>query len=154
MTLVNVFHLPVTSLKNRNAAKHGTLFTVDHVEVAPNIIIPRMKRTHAVLFAHTSSRDERTHAFTPYSALNAFSAYALRSDVITSTNHRSRCSRCSKATRINHKRARHVRDYASLRSRRELTEHVDLGSFSSKKQSRQRERRKETDSQEARSHTT
>lgn len=87
MTLVNVFHLPVTPFKNRNAAEHGTLFTVDHVKTAPNIIIPWMKRSRAraVIRTYFHPTNERTHDFTPYSALNsAFSAYASRSDVITS----------------------------------------------------------------------
>lgn len=65
VTLVNVFHLPVTALKNRNAAEHGiftnSLFTLDHVKTAPNIIVPWAKRSRAraPLFAHTSIRRAR-----------------------------------------------------------------------------------------------
>lgn len=109
MTLVNVFHLPVTPFKNRNAAKHGTLVTVDHVKTAPNIIIPWIKRSRAraAIRTYFHPTHKRTHDFTPYSALNlAFSAYASRSDVITATNHRSRCSRCSRTTRMNHEHVR------------------------------------------------
>lgn len=40
MTLVNVFHLPVTPFKNWNVAEHRIpFFTVDHVNAAPNIIV-------------------------------------------------------------------------------------------------------------------
>lgn len=94
VTFVNVFHLPVTPFKNRNAAEHGIHFkfftvTYHNVKTAPCIIVPRIRTEHAraPLFAHTlHPMDEGTHDFTPYSALKlAFSAYASRSDVITST---------------------------------------------------------------------
>jgi len=50
----------------------------------------------------SDATNERTHDFTPYSTLNAFSMRPMlrdpRSDVITSTHHRSRCSRCYRTT--------------------------------------------------------
>lgn len=97
VTFVNVFHLPVTPFKNRNAAEHGTLtilfFTVFayHVKTAPYIISitadknqPTNKRDGrtngralAPLFAHTfhpmtEGRNARTISHTPClaSALN------------------------------------------------------------------------------------